>query len=111
MSGPPRRPPRPFGVTVISVAIAFWGGLWGAIGLSEPTTGGTVAAVVGIGALVLGVGLFYRHPLSYLVGIIGLAIGALWFGWGVLEGRTGAEFGVLATVAGAIYLAYRRDAF
>lgn len=111
MSGPPRRPPRPFGVTVISVAIGFWGALWGAIGLSEPTTGGTVVAVVGIGAFVLGVGLFYRHPLSWLSGIIALALGALWFGWGVLEGRAGAEFSTLAAVVGAIYLAYRRDAF
>jgi hypothetical protein len=111
VSGPPRRPPRPFGVTVISIAIGFWGALWGAIGLSEPTTSGTVAAVVGVGALILGVGLFYRHPLSWLGGILGLALGALWFSWGTLEGRAGAEFGVLATVAGAIYLAYRRDAF
>lgn len=111
MSGPPTRPPRPFGVTVISVAVAFWGALWTIIGLTEPTTMGTVATAVGIGTLLLGIALFYRHPLSWLAGLLTLSIGVLWFVWGTIEGRTGAPFGAIGALLAAVYLVVRRDAF
>lgn len=81
------------------------------IGLMEPTTLGTVAAAVGVGALLLGIALFYRHPLSWLTGVLVLSIGVLWFGWGTVEGRAGAPYGALGTFVGAVYLVVRRDAF
>lgn len=111
MSGPPTRPPRPFGVTVVSVAVAFWGALWAIIGLMEPTTLGTVAAAVGVGTLLLGIALFYRHPLSWLTGVLVLSLGVVWFGWGTLEGRSGAPFGALGALLAALYLVVRRNAF
>lgn len=96
---------------MISVAVAFWGALWAVIGLTEPTTLGTVAAAIGVTTLLLGVALFYRHPLSWLAGLIVLGVGVLWFGWGTLEGDAGAPFGALGSLLAAIYLVVRRDAF
>lgn len=111
MSGPPTRPARPFGLTIVSVAVTFWGLLWATVGLSEPTSSGTIAAAIGTLAILLGIGLYVRHPLSWLAGLISLGLGAGWYTWGILDGRSGATLGAIGAIAAAAYLALRRDVF
>lgn len=111
MSGPPTRPPRPFGLTIVSVAVTFWGLLWTIVGLSEPTGTGIVAAAVGGLAILLGIGLYVRHPLSWLVGVVSLGLAGVYYAWGAFDGQSGALLGAIGAIAASVYLAIRRDVF
>lgn len=103
-------PARPFGVTLLSVALGFWGLLYAAVGLNEPTMSGTIVTGIGMLAILLAVGLFIRHPIARPAGILTLAVAVLWFGLGTISGRPGAPLGAVGACIGAIYLYSYRTA-
>ncbi|MFB6111157.1 MAG: hypothetical protein ABEJ35_01330 [Halobacteriaceae archaeon] len=95
---------RPFGLTIVSVALGFWGVLWAVVGLGEPGLLGALAVGVGLGAIAVGAGLFSRYPPARPVGIVVLLGGTLWYARWALIGRGGAAVGAVGGALGALYL-------
>lgn len=91
-------------MTLISVAIGFWGLLYAAVGISEPTMAGTLVAGMGIGAILIGAGLFVRHPLAHRSAVLALLLATVWYSLGIVQGRIGAPFGAIGSIVGVLYL-------
>lgn len=102
---------RPFGLTVVSVAVGFWGLLWVLVGVGEPTTGGTGALAVGLGAVLLAAGLFLRLRYALPAGLVALGGGVVWYLGDALAGSRPALAGALGAAVAALYLYHRRPYF